>query len=470
LGKEESSNQLEISNGALCILSKRNSAPLSSSSSSSTSSSSSSETSISPSSDPHQEKIALTKQSNISSKILQQSIKTTNSNNGIVKQRNESTPEYLGKSPMIEANDQSIINSIANKVKVNSKLVINDSIKHYKANNSKLTSIARKAPNSSNWYNDSTNPVEIYSQIEDADHYENIDDLGVIMIPESNQDKYNRVLSKTNEIENDTSEDNEDINEDDEVVIDDYSCFQLNSPPKIDEYMTSLNLNTKTLNQANANKSYTRSKASNLIDEHSTASSTSISTSTSSLPPLPRQPQPHSLNTSNSPSFTSPINDFDRSLHCRRSNRYLRQLTPNNLVVQDININTSSSSHITSPPTLNSIKENSTDNLNQKLVTSTLTKAVSVPSLIDNSENLKVNIGDNGDNIEETTLVECKLKQSISTLSLKVDEANGEKDQDSKDSKRNSTNEVVERKFLGKNGKKNGLIIIWRLKTEFLKS
>jgi hypothetical protein len=80
-----------------------------------------------------------------------------------------------------------------------------------------------------------------------------------------------------------------------------------------------------------------------------------------------------------------------------------------------------------------------------------------VPSLIDNSEILKANIGDSGDNIEETTLVECKLMQSISTLSLKVDEASGEKDRD--DSKRVSANEVVERKFLGKNGK-NSLIIV----------
>ena len=83
-----------------------------------------------------------------------------------------------------------------------------------------------------------------------------------------------------------------------------------------------------------------------------------------------------------------------------------------------------------------------------------------MPSLIDNSENLKANIGDN---IEETTLVECKLMQSVSTLSLKVDEANGEKDRDN--SKRVSANEVVERKFLGKNGK-NSLIIIYSFKTE----
>ena len=340
-------------------------------------------------------------------------------------------------------------NDISNRIKLNSRLVINDSIRHYKASNSKLAVITRKNNTddsfNSNWYKESANPVEIYSQIEDVDNYENIDDL--VVTTDNQAEKSTRDLIRTNEFENDTSEDNEDIIEDDEVAIEDYSCFQLNSTKKFDDDINANLLNetnrlSKTIDQQNNDKNVTRTntKVTNLIEDPSTASTASFSTSTASLPPLPRQPTHHSSNSSNNSSIISPTTDFDRSLHCRRSNRYLRQLTPNNLVIQDININASSSSHVTSPSTLNSIKENSTDSVNQNQTSSLLTKANSTPSLVENSENLKVDV-------QEETLVESKLKQSLSTLSLKVDEAIDV-------CKLTSPNEVVERKVVGKNGKK----------------
>ena len=125
----------------------------------------------------------LTKQNSASSSRLPQSTHK-------LKQRNDSTsssPDSLSIKPVSNST-----NNIAEKIKLpNSKLVISDSIRHHKSNNSKLI-IRRPTEDASIQSNHHSNPwygeltqtanssaVEIYSQIDidDTDHYENIDEL-----------------------------------------------------------------------------------------------------------------------------------------------------------------------------------------------------------------------------------------------------------------------------------------------------
>ena len=237
-----------------------------------------------------------------------------------------------------------------------------------------------------------------------------------------------------NQSGNDTSEDHEDLNEDDEVTIEDYSCFQLKKNEEADEEV------------ACRSKSKSSNKPSN---DHSTVSSSSISvsTSSSSLPPLPRQQQSGIA----TPSI-SQTTDFDRSLHCRRSNRYLRQTTPNSLVIQEININASSSPSASLSSNLNAIKENATTSSFSSSSSATvskvlsslvaITKAISTPSLVQTTDN---------NSVQGPASSSCQQSDDVITESAKVSV-----EDNSRCTKSSKNGEVVmvavERKHFGKNG------------------
>jgi hypothetical protein len=406
-----------------------------------------------------------------------------------------------------------VADSVASKIKVNSKLVKNDSVKHHKLNNSRLL---RKLNSTGsiitvNNYNSDVNNYceidqekmfekneEIYCQINENDHYENLDELSY----SDNIQKANK-LNKTNENEStkasvefngdeetegeeieivDDNEDDTNNENDDDVTIEDYSCFDtkdLNtSSKKLDEETGNvLVLNdTKVSNSNNQSKpanhkKYSSNKLikilpstsasnvsninaqteSNLLNNDS-ASNQSISTSSSTsalLPPLPRTLLTHSVslapitvagnnnsagtkasNTTISSSSLVNNTDFDRNLHLRRSKRYIRQ-APNNLVVQEININSTSnhsSNYTTSPSNqavsaLNSIKENAaTSNFNPvniaSLVSSTgsnLVKAVSTPSILDKIKIESIKINSNKP-LDDDTIIENKLNNQHENL------------------------------------------------------
>jgi hypothetical protein len=116
----------------------------------------------------------------------------------------------------------------------------------------------------------------------------------------------------------------------------------------------------------------------------------SSTTSSSSSTNLSKSSSLNNGSTQSNNSNTSGT-DFDRNLHLRRSKRYGRQLQqPNNIIIQDININNNdtnssiSSSEHSSPTTYNSPSPS--------IVISSLTKAISTPSILDKLNNDSTNV------------------------------------------------------------------------------